>query len=239
MSSVSARGAEFLRAALSRFTWRGFWSLQALGAAFNLLRFLQTVGSPHPPKLLLANTVITSVAPLVGMLAAYCADEACQRGRPAWRSYVVALAVLCLSFVAFQDVLRHVFALPFEGPSKSALTNEWLWVGDDFLSVLGVGGVALLAYYNRRSVERMVERLRAAELRRVRLARELLASRLATAQAEVDPASLFGSLAGIRALYGDRPAEADRALERLIEELRSRRDAQLIALGESTGSPRV
>ena len=231
-----ARLVEFLRAAVSRFTWRGFWSLQALGATFNLLRFLQTMGSPHPPNLLLVNTVITSVTPLIGMLAVYCADEAVQRGRSVWRAYALALTVTCLYFVAFQDILRHVFALPFEGPSKNVVVNEWLWIGDDFIYVLGVGGVAMLAYYNRRSVERMVEGLRVAELRRGRLERELVTSRLATAQAEVDPASLFASLAGIRSLYGNKSIEADRALEQLIEELRSRRDSQPT---DSANSPRV
>jgi len=103
--------------------------------------------------------------------------------------------------------------------------KEWVWLGSDAVNVILLGGIALLAFYNHLSVERILQSVRTAELKRVRLERELIESRLATAQAQIDPRTLFDSLARIRNLYGSSPSEADRALQDLIETLRSRRSA--------------
>jgi sensor histidine kinase YesM len=95
--------------------------------------------------------------------------------------------------------------------------------------VILVGGIGLLAFYNHRSVERILQNVRTAELKRVRLERQLVESRLATAQAHIDPRALFESLARIRNLYASSQPQADRELENLIEKLRSRHAAVGIA----------
>jgi hypothetical protein len=220
---VLARLAGLVQASLGRLTWATVWRLEVLGALANGLRVLQNLGSSQALSLFVANTILTTLMPLAAILAAYLADEVVQRGHAPWRTYLTALAGCSALLSLIDDVSRHLLGFPFEGPLATARGNEWLWVTDDFMYFVSVLGVGFLAFYNRRSVERIVDGLRAAELKRVRLERELLSSRLATAQAEVDPAALFERLAGIRWLYGNAPADADHALEELIDDLRLRR----------------
>jgi hypothetical protein len=87
----------------------------------------------------------------------------------------------------------------------------------------------MLAYHNRRRATQILEGIRAAELKHVELERRLIESRLATAQAAIDPGALFASLASIRNLYATSAPSADRELDRLIEDLRDMRVASGVA----------
>jgi len=63
--------------------------------------------------------------------------------------------------------------------------------------------------------------VRAAELERVGVERRLIESRLAAAQAQIDPERVFRHLAEIRNLYASARPGADERLEALIQELRA------------------
>jgi hypothetical protein len=194
----------------------------------NVLRYLDGWGQTF--REVLAMTVFTTVTPLLLVLAALCAAEAVRRGTPPLRAYSLALAVATCASVGLQFVCRQALALHALGGSGSVAVSEWARVGADAADVILLGGIALLAFYNHRSVERILQNVRTAELKRVRLEHELIESRLATAQAQIDPRTLFESLARVRNLYGTSPPEADRALQDLIETLRMRRAATIAAL---------
>jgi sensor histidine kinase YesM len=74
---------------------------------------------------------------------------------------------------------------------------------------------------NGRAAERMLEGVRSAELRRVKLDRQLVESRLATAEAQIDPQMLFGALAQIKHGLEESQPEAEKQLNDLIQTLRS------------------
>jgi hypothetical protein len=158
-------------------------------------------------------TIFTSVAPFLLVLVALWAAESVRRGAPPLRAYSVALAGATCTSAGTQFLCRQALAIHATSGSASATVKEWVWIGSDAASVILLGGIALLAFYNHRSVERILQSVRTAELKSVRLERELIESRLATAQAQIDPRALFDSLARIRNLYASSPSEADRAAE--------------------------
>jgi hypothetical protein len=74
---------------------------------------------------------------------------------------------------------------------------------------------------NGRAADRMLEGVRSAELQRVKLDQQLMQSRLATAEALIDPQMLFGELAKIKHGFEDSQPDADRKLSDLIQTLRA------------------
>ncbi|MBS0579249.1 MAG: hypothetical protein JSR36_08315 [Proteobacteria bacterium] len=213
----------FWKAALVDLTWRSVLTAEALGLVVNVLRFLDGWGPTHN---VIARTVFTTLAPLLLVVAALGAAEAVRRGAAPVRAYLAALVAAACASAGLQFLLRQVLGIhPPAGGVTSAVVKEWVWFGADIQTVILLGGIGFIAFYNRRSVERILQNVRSAELKRVRLENELIESRLATAQAQVDPRTLFESLARIRNLYASSSPDADRALEDLIQSLRTRRVA--------------
>lgn len=210
------------RVVRKELTWRRVLIAEVLGLSLNVLRYFDGWGPTHH---IVARTCFTTLAPLLLVVAALTAAEVVRRGTPPLRAYAVALlAAACIS-AGLQLVLRQVLGIhPLGGISSIAL-QEWGWIVSDLETVLLLGSFGFLAFYNRHSVERILQNVRAVELKRVRLENELIESRLATAQAQVDPRTLFESLARIRNLYASASPEADQALEELIQTLRTRRVA--------------
>jgi len=91
----------------------------------------------------------------------------------------------------------------------------------DYLNTLAIGGMVYAV------VEAFVQRSRtqlafeAAQRQQVGLERQLLESRLAAMQAQVEPRFLFDTLVDIEALYRRDPAQAAAHLDRLIAFLRA------------------
>ena len=67
----------------------------------------------------------------------------------------------------------------------------------------------------------MLERVQAAELKRVQLEGQLIESRLAMAEAQVDPQMLFSALEEIRDGFSHSLPNADAKLDELVQHLRS------------------
>jgi sensor histidine kinase YesM len=67
----------------------------------------------------------------------------------------------------------------------------------------------------------MLEGVRGAELRRVQLDQQLVESRLATAEAQIDPQMLFSALAQIKRGLEQGTPEAEVKLNQLIQTLRT------------------
>ncbi len=212
----------FWEAALADLTWRRVLTAEGVGLVLNVLRFLDGWGPTHN---VVARTFFTTVAPLLLVVAALGAAEAVRRGASPVRAYPSALMAAAFATAGIQFVFRQLWAIHPEPGGASPAVKEWVWFGSDFQTVILLGGIGFVAFYNRHSVERILQNVRSAELRRVRLENELIESRLATAQAQVDPRALFESLARIRNLYASASPDADRSLEELIQSLRTRRVA--------------
>ena len=211
------------KAAIKELTWRRVMTAEAIGLLINFLRSLDGWGSTQH---VVVRTVFTTGAAFLLVVAALVAAEAVRRGAAPLRAYGVALLSAAGAAAGVQFTLRRQLGIhPVHGDMAPLVVKEWLWVCSDVQTVVLLGGIGLLAFYNRRSVERILRNVRLAELTRVRLERALVESRLAAAQTQVDPRALFDALAQIRNLYASSSPEADRALENLILTLRARRSA--------------
>jgi len=205
----------FVRAVWRAITWKGLLAVQALGLAFAVLWHLRH-GARLPPHDLLSHVVSNAVSASFVMLAALAADEAVRRRVRLWCAYPVAVLAASAAATIGQWCLQQWPAVAFleaGRPLEAAVS-----IG---LKVFTLGGLAILAYINRQSAERVLLGVRAAELERVGVERRLIESRLAAAQAQIDPKALFPQLAQIRNLYASARPGADESLEALMQELRS------------------
>lgn len=214
------RRPRFLRAVAASLTWRAMLVAQLFGLAYALLWVLG-VGADAPAPRVLAQFVDAALHALLFLLAALCADEWSRRGTPDRVAYAAAFLAALIASALLQWWLREWLGhrvLPHAIPRVEALALALLTYVFDF----GIfGGIVLLAYANRRAAIRILERVRMTELRRVQKDRELVESRLAEAEAQVDPQKLFAELGEIRACYEAASPAAEERLDELIRQLRA------------------
>jgi sensor histidine kinase YesM len=135
-------------------------------------------------------------------------------------SYSIAVAstvpVTLLATSATQQLYLSIFGLPLATPNLLWRTTI---AGGFFMDVYVAFGV--LVFTNQRTADRMLERFRSSELRRAQLERQLVESRLATAEAQIDPAMLFDALGAIKLGYMRGEERAEAQLNELIQTLRT------------------
>ena len=208
------RMVDFAAAVRRSVTWRAVVLTQALGLLFAITAWLETLGQ-RPNGYLLFHMVLQGTSGLCVMLAALAGDEAVRRGWLVWRAFVVvalgASLAVALAQLGLDTGLR--IADPMAGLPRCLLT---------FFGVGTAWGTALLVYLNRQSAQRVLAGVRAGELARLRAEQQLLASRLAATETQVDPPAIRQRLEQLRKLYAAGSAKADSELERLITELRQR-----------------
>lgn len=200
----------FAVAVVRALTWKAVLIVQVLGAALAVQYWLERVG-PGQPRFL-PVLIVQALCALYVMLAALAADQAVRRGWGIWHAFTIALISITGAAAAIQWGI-----------------NDWLGVfspdrgfGQFQYFAFSAGGwsTALLVYLNRRSAQRVLAGVRAGELARLTDERSLLASRLAAAQMQVDPAAVLRELAEVRDRYAAAQPDADHALDRLITRLR-------------------
>ena len=195
-------------------TWRAVLLTQSLGALYVLIRWLQVLGL-HLHGYLLFLLVQEGVSGLCVMLAALSGDEAVRRGWRVWRAFVAVTLGASLAAALAQLGLDAALRIP---DPQAALPRCLL----TFFNVGTQWGTALMVYLNRQSAQRVLAGVRAGELARLRGEQQLIASRLAATETQVDPPAIRQRLQQLRNLYAAGNARADAELERLITELRQR-----------------
>jgi hypothetical protein len=149
------------------------------------------------------------------MLAALAGDEAVRRGWRVWRAFVVVTLGASLAAALAQRGLDVALRIPDEQAALPPCLLTFFGVGTQW-------GTALMVYLNRQSAQRVLAGVRAGELARLRGEQQLIASRLAATETQVDPPAIRQRLQQLRNLYAAGNARADAELERLITELRQR-----------------
>jgi len=208
----------YLRAARKSFTWQRVLFTQALAQVVAILIGLDEgfYGKDSFDHISF-DFVTMSVYVFVLVPIAFCAEEAITRGaRPlvvysillVFINQIVALAVAG----TIQWVYSFIFAFSWPAPR---------WGFTEAAGRMSVPcSLALLVYMNGRAADRMLEGVRSAELRRVQLDRQLVESRLATAEAHIDPQMLFSALAQIKRGLEESQPDAEKKLNELIQKLR-------------------
>jgi hypothetical protein len=145
------------------------------------------------------------------------ADEAIRRGARPRYVYPIVLLTNPVIGCAVAGLMLWLycwwFSIPWPQP-RLGFTEAGMHMG--VYCSLG-----LLVFMNRRTTDRMLESVRGAELRRVQLDRQLLESRLATAEAQIDPKMLLGELAQVKRGFESGAPQAEDRLDALIQTLRA------------------
>jgi hypothetical protein len=178
--------------------------------------------------------IVTQFA-IVDQLKAFClliavviANHAADEGHPPRNAYVVGALVGCVAGVVVSETFAWAWRAVFlTGPAPAARPwlqgNASLYFRPIFALTnwLLVGSAAVFLYAGRRAALRTGERLRTAELERIRLSKLALESRLQAMQARVEPQFLFNTLVQVERLYELDAELAPRMLDDLIAYLRA------------------
>jgi hypothetical protein len=211
----------FVRSVMASMTWRSFLFANLLGLCVQASRELKFLDNA-PPNYMLSGLIITQLGSLCVLLAVLAGDEAVRRGSSAWFAYTAGLLTASIVTAFGQWYIRGWFHL-YTVVNRPGVPVRVQYTMIIFVAcdVLMFGGFAMLAYVNRRSAQRILEGVRSAELKRVQIERRLTESRLATAQAHIDPHILTRSLTQVRDLYKQGSPDADLELDALIQRLQA------------------
>jgi hypothetical protein len=102
------------------------------------------------------------------------------------------------------------------------------------IEIAAVGGLGMMAYLQRQSALRMVERIRTRELHRGQAERKLLEANLSMMPSQIDPRAPLQQLVLIRDDYAAAHSAAETRLNALIQDLRTR-VAQSVVLTRPPG----
>jgi hypothetical protein len=208
----------YLRAAWSSYTWRRVSFTQFIGLVVAYLTSLDWGYFGEHIRHLSIHYVTLSVYVFLLLPVAFCADEAVVRGARPIVTYAILLVVvnqLLAAAVAgaLQWIYITIYAIPWP-PNTWGFTEAS--VHFSFPCSLG-----LLIFMNGRAAERMLEGIRGTELRRAQLDQQLVESRLAAAEAQIDPKMLFDALAQIKRGLEDSRPNAEKDLDNLTQTLRT------------------
>ena len=189
-----------------------------------LLRLVPPVFGSQPPPLTLAQLLGFPISTLATAFCVLLAVSIAEHGAPdrvaSLRRYIAAGACGCIAGVLAELVL--FVTIPSIAPLRGGmalLTEPRRLIGGTLWSVMNLAlsvGLALAVYVRFRLAQRARAAFNAIELERARACRELLASRLDTMRARVEPQFLLGTLAQVEALYDRDPQAGELMLDALI-----------------------
>ncbi|MCU0939204.1 MAG: histidine kinase [Burkholderiaceae bacterium] len=220
-------GVRFLRAALASTTWReaAYFLLTGLAvAALNgasSYEFFQRTGDLAPVLHGVAFPLLVGPIILVGWVVADRAE------RSTWqRHWRLAAAVGCAAAIAVALVPPLLDAVGLRMPLEVKMDGKqiripaWAMYVESWLHVAIYSALTVAVLELRRRGERSAQVLQAALTARSHLSRQVLESRLAAMQAQVEPQFLFDSLVDVQATYDRDSAIGADVMDRLINYLR-------------------
>ena len=223
--------AGFVRRAQTTPPRRGWLAILGLGVVILLvslplrLELLVLIGE-HPLP------VLTDLAlPLVSTVVMYLGWTLAAAGSDAWRPrrtrLVYALfgagAVATLTVVALWHLVgpAELWSQLAAARGKTYDKSPWLMLLAEYINMLVLGGLVYAVVEVIRQRVLTQRDFEATLRRRSALEHQVLESRLAAMQAQVEPRFLFDTLVDIEALYERDPTQAAANLDRLIAYLRA------------------
>jgi hypothetical protein len=209
-----------VRSMWAELTWRKVLVSQGVGVSAVLAEYseysLLGTWMGHPSM----NYVAMAVTAFALLLMTLYADELVSRGVRGSRVYpALIVAVLPLACVV-TALTQWIYFVIFQVPQAAIDSHRWVWVSTA-VDIAIISAFAMIVYINRQTADRVLEGIQGSELRRVQLEQQLVESRLATAEAQVDPRMLFSSLADIRDGFQQSDPDADAKLDNLVQHLRT------------------
>ena len=217
----------FAVAAIRSITWREFayfLFLSLLVVGLNLVWLLESLMMGKKTDLLGPSILLPMLVLPFVLVSWTLADRSVGKMPRAWR---LAIGVMAGAGAVALCVPPLAKLLGFDLSSDMLIDNDptkvipqWAYWIASFLDVsffTGIGVAVLETYRRRTKAQRALE---AARQEQTRLARELLESRLAAMQAQVEPHFLFDSLVDVQATYDHSADRGADVMDRLITYLR-------------------
>jgi len=229
-SSVWRDGASFVWHAWASTTRRQWTLALAIGVVISLVtlphryEMIQKVGWHALPA------VAESLLPFIAAVPLFLGWALADAGSDAWRGRRTRLTYALLGASAAAALVTvWLWHLSGAGDLWAQLAEQrgkapragWLMLAAEYINILVVGGMVyavaeVLCQRSRTQLD-----FEAAARQQVNLEQELLESKLAAMQAQVEPRFLFDTLVDIEALYEKDPQHAAEDLDRLIAYLRA------------------
>jgi hypothetical protein len=155
------------------------------------------------------------------LLAVLIADQAVVRGARQFRAYALAILVASVFSAVAQFQIRGWFGFHTNtdrpGVAAAVRRTQMVYAGCDTLTY---GALFILVYLDHRRRERLLRRVRAAELERARREQRIVRSQLAALRTNVDAMELLAALEDLRRAFERDREDADTRLDAVIEGLR-------------------
>ena len=161
---------------------------------------------------------------LLFLIATLCAEEAVRRGMRVRVAFPVAL--VCASVLG-----SLIWTMLWFDLSWRRERSVVLFVVENTTQLGRWGALGMFVYCNRVSAERVLQHVRQAQMKRVRVERDLIRARLEAARAQIDAPALFAELASIRDSLRRNEPQAAVALDDLTQRLRASR-ARALEVGD-------
>ena len=207
-------------------TWRALLSAQAVAFALALLQWSgydREFKAAVPSTWILVHFTLWALSALFIVPATLRADDAVKRGaRPLW-AYLLGMVTAVLPALAITVMAACVVLGYGRAWSHPQHLPPGMLSGLYVHAVMDMsftGGIALLCRINHHLARQMLIYIRDVEDRRTTLEGRLTDSRLAIAEAQMDPVELLRALADIRGDLADSLPGADAKLDELILKLR-------------------
>lgn len=216
--------AQFLRDVLRGFTWQKMLLVQLLALSIEIIAVLSFVMPfQSPPSFVWSRLVIAETIAFSIVAALLAAKQSIARGARPIPAYAIAVVVASVLAAILQFNVRHWLGVYTNGDrpglEMSHRRMQMVYAGSDALTY-GVLFILIYLDYERR--ERLLRRIREAELARARKEQHMLHVRLAAVRSSIDAEALMTELMDLqRRFEGDAP-DAVRRLEDLVAGLRTK-----------------
>ncbi|MEO8467315.1 MAG: hypothetical protein ABI640_18475 [Gammaproteobacteria bacterium] len=214
----------FGRDVLRTFTWQKVLLAQLLAAMLDVFALLLFVyPSSPPPTFVWSRLVIEETMAFSILLAVLIADQAVARGTRPFRTYALAILVASVFSTVAQHEIRARLGIytnadqPGASPARSR--GQMIYAGGDTLTY---GVLFTLVYLDYRRRERLVRRVRAAELERAQREQNIVRSQLAALRTDIDAVELLATLDDLRLGFEHGRSDVDTRLDAVIANLRDK-----------------
>jgi hypothetical protein len=217
-------GLDFGRDVLRTFTWQKLLLAQLLVAMLDVFAVLLFVYQyTTPPTFVWSRLVIEETMAFSILLAVLIADQAVARGTHPFRTYALAILIASVFSTVAQHQIRGwlgVYTIADQpGSDPSGSLSQMIYAGCDTLTY---GVLFTLVYLDYRRRERLLRRVRAAELERARREQHIVHSQLAALRTDVDAVELLATLDDLRRRFEEDRGDADVRLDTVIASLRNK-----------------
>jgi hypothetical protein len=214
----------FAHDVLREFTWQKVLLAQLLAVMLDVFALLLFVyRSAAPPTFVWSRLVIEETMAFSILFAVLIADQAVARGTRIFRTYALAILVAAVFSTVVQHAIRGWLGIYTSadqpGSSPAGARTQMIYAAGDTLTY---GVLFILVYLDHRRRERLLRRVRAAELERARREQHIVRSQLAALRTDIDAVELLATLDDVRRRFEENRSDADAQLDAVIASLRSK-----------------